>query len=220
MGVCLVLLGSAVPAQEFRTATQFFDAVAERYTGIVDYTARIRMEREDSSYEGDVFYRGPNQIRIDFADPEDQVLVSDGEVLQVYIPQYNVVLEQKISNENAGGESGTGLATQEGLALMREGYSIAYLDSPEPTPLEEESDEMVTKLRLDWKVASEGFRQLTLSITEDLLIRRIEAVTVDYEEVVFDFTDIVINEGIPPTRFDYEAPASANMYGDFLFGRN
>jgi outer membrane lipoprotein-sorting protein len=212
------VLAVSAGAQELETATQFFDAVAQRYTGIVDYSADIRMAREDATYSGRIFYRGPNQIRIDFDEPEDQVLVSDGRVLQVYIPEYNVVLQQTLSEGGEG--SGAALATQEGLALMRDGYSIAYLDSPDPVPLEEGSDEMVTTLRLDWRVSSEGFRQLTLSITDDLLIRRIEAVTVGYEEIVFDFTDIVLNEGIPTTRFEYEAPASANIYTDFLFEDN
>ncbi|NBC30105.1 MAG: outer membrane lipoprotein carrier protein LolA [Spirochaetes bacterium] len=211
-------LAVSIGAQELETATQFFDALAQRYTGIVDYSADIRMIREEASYAGEIFYRGPNQIRINFNEPEDQVLVSDGRVLKVYIPEYNVVLQQTLAEGGDG--SGAALATEEGLELMKEGYSIAYLDSPDPVALEEGSDEMVTKLRLDWRVSSEGFRQLTLSITDDLLIRRIEAVTVGYEEIVFDFTDIVLNEGIPTTRFEYEAPASANIYTDFLFEGN
>lgn len=218
--ILFALLVSGLSAQEIRTASQFFDALAERYSGIVDYSAQIRMEREEAAYEGRISYRGPNQIRIDFEDPEEQVLVSDGRIMQVYIPQFNVVLEQELAEEDDDGDGGTGLATQEGLSLMRDGYSIAYLDSPEPTPLEEGSEEMVTKLRLNWKSAGEGFRQLTLSVTEELLIRRIEAVTVSYEEIVFDFTDIVLNEGIPTTRFDYEVPASANVFSGFLFGEN
>lgn len=220
--LCLLAVGGVAYSQEIRTATQFFDALAQRYTGIVDYSARISMSREDAGYAGNLFYRAPNQIRINFDDPEDQVLVSDGRLLKVYIPEYNVVLQQALGERSTNEGEGTGaaLATQEGLTLMREGYSIAYLDSPDPVPLEEGSDELVTKLRLDWRVSSEGFRQLTLSITEDLLIRRIEAVTVGYEEITFDFTDIVLNEGIPTTRFEYEAPASANVYTDFLFEGN
>ena len=42
-------------------------------------------------------------------------------------------------------------------------------------------------------------------------------VTADYSEMQFDFTDIKTNEGIPDTRFEYDSPASANVFENFLF---
>jgi outer membrane lipoprotein-sorting protein len=139
------------------------------------------------------------------------------------------VLNQALSG--AGSESVTGLASSDGLKLMQENYSIAYLDSPDPVPLDspEEgqgsadafggsgSGEMVTKLRLTWRSTSEGFRELILSIDEDRLIRRIVGVTVNYDEIQFDFLDVRLNQNIPTARFDYEAPSSANLFNNFLF---
>ena len=63
----------------------------------------------------------------------------------------------------------------------------------------------------------EGFRQLIMSVGEDNLIRRMVCVTADYTEMQFDFTDIKTNEGIPDTRFEYDSPASANVFENFLF---
>ncbi|MFP4485167.1 MAG: LolA family protein, partial [Spirochaetaceae bacterium] len=139
--LCLLAVGGALYSQEIETSAEFFDALAERYTGIVDYSARVSMTREDAGYDGDLFYRAPNQIRLNFDEPEDQVLVSDGRVLKVYVPEYDVVLEQTLGERSTSEDPGTGaaLATQQGLTLMREGYSIAYLDSPDLVPLEEGS---------------------------------------------------------------------------------
>lgn len=204
-------------AQEILTAPDFFDRISERYGEIVDYAAEISIVNNETASAGELFYRQPNFIRINFTEPSGQVLVSDGEQLQVYIPRYNVVLQQTLLRE--GGPGPATMANAEGLELMRRNYSIAYLDSPDPVPLEEGSEEMVTKLRLTWRSTNEGYRQLTLSIGEDLLIRRIVGVTIGFQEVQFDFTNVRLNQNIPVARFDYDPPASANTFEDFLFER-
>lgn len=208
-------LVSALSAQELLTATAFFDRVSDRYGGIEDYSAHIRITNEDSVSTGRLLYRRPNFIRIDFDRPEDQILVSDGTRLQVYIPRYNVVLSQQLRARSE--ESLAGMVGERGLALLRRNYSIAYLDTPSMVPLEDQSNEMVTKLRLNWRNTGEGYRQLIIAVSEDLLIRRITGVTADYREVQFDFRDIEINPGIPASRFEYRGPASANTFYEFLF---
>lgn len=226
----LLLVAAAAPfahSQDFATAREFFATVAERYSAINDYVAEIEITTEEETLAGTLYYRRPNDVRIDFTEPEDQVLVSDGEELQVYVPEYDVVLQQSLAG--AGAEGVTALASTDGLRLMQEQFSVAYLDSPDPVPLDEPEDEddaeeldedeqeMVTKLRLTWRSSSEGFRQLTLSIDEERLIRRIEGVTVNYDEIELDFLDVQLDQSIPDSRFDYEAPASANLFTNFLF---
>ncbi len=212
--ILFFLLPGMLFAQDILTAPRFFDDVSERYGEINDYVATVRIQRDESNMEGTLYYRAPNLLRIDFTDPEEQVLVSDGERLRIYVPP-RVVLEQSLRRRGSGDVAS--MASQEGLSLLRSNYSIAYLDDPEPVPLDEESRELVTKLRLTWRSTTEGFRQLTLSISDDLLIRRIEGITVGYDEIVFDFENIRINQNIPARRFEYDSPASANTYSDFLF---
>ncbi len=205
----------STPAQEILTAVAFFERVSARYGQVEDYTADITITREETTTTGTIEYLLPNLIRIDYTEPEGQILVSDGEILQVYIPQYNVVLQQQLRRRSD--ESLATLASEQGLNLLRRNYSIAYLDSPEPTPLEEGSEELVTKLRLDWRASNEGYRQLILSIDDDMMIRRIIGVTANYEELQFDFENIVVNNGIPESRFEYDPPPSANFFENFLF---
>ncbi|MFP4212169.1 MAG: LolA family protein [Alkalispirochaeta sp.] len=206
---------TAVSAQEIQTASGFFDQVSDRYGEIEDYTADLTITREEDTSIGFLEYMVPNKIRIDFEEPPEQVLVSDGELLQAYIPQYNVVLQQSLRRRTD--EALVTMANEQGLHLLKQNYSIAYLDTPEVVPLEEDSDEMVTKLQLNWRNSNEGYRQLIISIDEDLLIRRIIGITANYEEIQFDFANVRINQGIPERRFDYEAPSSANNFENFLF---
>ncbi|TVR94083.1 MAG: outer membrane lipoprotein carrier protein LolA [Spirochaetaceae bacterium] len=216
--VCAVIFlgaGHNLVAQEILTAPRFFEQVAANYAGIVDYIANIRVSTEAETMEGELFYRAPNLIRINFTRPTDQVLVSNGEVFMLHVPRYNVTLQQELRAR--GTETLANLASAQGLGLLRRNYSIAYLDSPAPQPLSEESELMVTKLRLNWRTTSEGFRQLILSIDEDMVIRRIEGVTVNYDRIAFHFDNVRLNQNIPVTRFDYDPPSGANRFHNFLF---
>lgn len=213
----IVFAGVQVGAQEeIVTVEDFFDRLSERYGEVEDYIAEIEISRDDTVQRGTIYYRRPNQIRIDYSEPAEQVMVSDGSLLQVYIPLYNVVLEQRLRPQSS--ETVADLASEQGLSLLRRNYSASFVTGPDPVPLEEGSDELVVKMQLQWRTTSEGYRQLELAVNEDLLIRRITGITVSYEEVQFDFTSIRINQNIPEARFEYEADPSANVISDFLYG--
>ena len=210
----LLLLASGALGQEVVTAESYFGAVAETYAGVDDYEATFRFRHADAVSTGSISYKHPNKLRLDFEQPEGQVLVSDGELLTVYYPSLDVIFEQELSDRGTGGAD---LASREGLRALRQNYAIAYLVGPDPAPLEEEDDEPVTKLKLTSSNPSEGFRQLELSISASNLIRRVTGITINMQERVFDFTDIRINQAIPDARFDYESPPDANVFTDFLF---
>lgn len=213
--VTFLVAGNSLAAQEILTAPRYFEQVAANYAGIVDYIANVRVSTESENMEGELFYRSPNLIRINFTRPTDQVLVSNGELFLLHVPRYNVTLQQELRAR--GTETLANLASAQGLSLLRRNYSIAYLDSPAPQPLSEENDLMVTKLRLNWRTTSEGFRQLILAVDEDMVIRRIEGVTVNYDRITFHFDNVRLNQNIPATRFDYDPPSGANRFHNFLF---
>jgi outer membrane lipoprotein-sorting protein len=101
--------------------------------------------------------------------------------------------------------------------MLRRNYVPSFVTGPTPVPLEG-SGEAVVKLRLTRRSASEGFREVILSVSADTkLIRRIDGTTLAGGNLRFDFTNIRINQGIPEQRFIYDSPASANMYNNFLF---
>jgi outer membrane lipoprotein-sorting protein len=245
-----------LPAQEIQeivTASDFFDQVSQRYIEIEDYQAYLTITQEDSVMTGMLYHKRPNYLLIEFDEPEEQVIAVDGEKLIIYIPYLNVAMEQLLKpgeTQEAADAAVPVIATGQGLELMKNRYSIAYLDSQFPVPLgraedefgaletiegeEEEgeedpeepveidtstdSDEMVFKLKLEWRTIDEGFRQLTLSIDgESLMIRRISGVTSDFQEVQLDFQDILVNQNLPEGKFRYESPPSANVISNFIF---
>ena len=202
-------------AQEILTAENYFDEVSARYGKIQDYTASISITQGETVMAGVLYYKNPNLLRIDFTDPEEQVLVTNGLELTIYIPKYEVILVQRLRRRSQAALAS--MASEQGLNLLKKNYGVAYLSGPQFIPLEEGSQEQVRKLKLESRSTAEGFRQIVLAIGRTGLIRRITGVTIGYEEFMLDLTDIVVNQNIPDTRFEYDSPPYANVYNDFLF---
>lgn len=215
--ICLIIFPVLFSAAQERivTANEYLNFVSAQYGSIEDYEAKVTITKGKEKMSGIIYYKTPSLLRINFDNPKEQVLVVDKEKLVIYIPKYRVIMQQKLKKK--GGVSGAGMASKEGLRILKRNYIVSYLESPDFVPLDEGSTEMVKKLKFVWRTADEGFRQLVMSVGEDNLIRRMVCVTADYTEMQFDFTDIRTNEGIPDTRFEYDSPASANVFENFLF---
>jgi len=215
----LLLLGlniGAVFGQEIITAEKYLDMVSETYGAIRDYEAHIVIRTGSTEMIGNVSHLTPSFLRIDFTKPAEQAIVFNGELLTVYLPEIRAVLSQNVNQSRRN--SGAGMATAQGLIMLKRNYVPSFVTGPTPEPLESNSRERVVKLRLTRRSISEGFREIILSINPDTkLIRRIEGRTIAEGDLRFDFTNIKINQGIPELRFLYDSPASANMYNNFLF---
>jgi len=217
----LFLFGVIFPvfAQEIVTADRFLETVSQRYAGIRDYEAHVVIRSGTTDMVGNLSFLDPFFLRIDFTRPAEQVLVFNGETLTVHIPDLRATLNQAVSPARRASSpvGGAALASAQGLQLLRRGYVPAFVSGPAPVPLDG-GREMVVQLRLTRRLASEGFREIILSVDpETLLIRRIEGRTIADALVRFDFTNIRTNLGIPEQRFAYNSPATANIYNNFLF---
>ncbi len=211
------ILLSALPvySQEILTAEKYFETLSNRYGKIQDYETKIVITKGEVVMKGTLYYKTPNLLRIDFTQPKDQVIVTDGKELTIYIPKYEVIMKQKLRKHSEAAIAS--MVSKQGLIFLKRNYGIAYLVGPDPVPIDAGSKERVVKLKLTSRSTLEGFRQIILSVGDDGLIRRIKGVTVGYDEIVFDFLDRRINQNIPDSKFDYDAPAYANVFNNFLF---
>jgi outer membrane lipoprotein-sorting protein len=212
----LIFNFSLLHGQEIITAGRYMEMVSETYSAVKDYEANIAIRSGGNDMTGHVSHLSPSFLRIDFTRPADQVIVFNGELLTIYLPEFRAVLNQTVSQNRRS--TNPSMASAQGLSLLRRNYVPSFVTGPNPEPLDSNSQERVVKLRLTRNSVSEGFREIILSINPDTkLIRRIEGRTISEGEVRFDFTNIRINQGIPEQRFIYDSPASANMYNNFLF---
>lgn len=219
--VCiLVLLAASLTfAQSIQTAGEYFQTISDVYAGIQDYEAELAITTAAGKMQTKVSFKRPNLLRMDFSDPETQVITFNGEQLVIYLPGSNAILLQTVTkDDDAGATTGASLATPQGLTLMNRYYYVAYESGQAPVPLYEDSDEMVVKFILTKKSASESFKTLQIAVNPSTkLIRRIEAITTTNETFIFEFSGYNLNTNIPDARFIYDAPSSANNYNNFLF---
>ena len=212
----LILGGPAfLSAQDIITAYKFFDSVSARYGAAKDYTADISIHQGREKMYGVLYYKSPNKIRINFTYPSHQVICSDGKVLTVYLPRYSVTFTQALKKRSEAAIAS--MASHQGLTLLKQSYSIAYLNGPNPEPLDEKDKEPVVKLRLSYRTGSEAFTSLEIDVGQNGFIRRIKGVTAASVEVQFDFTKIQTDIGLANNMFEYDSPPTSNVINNFLF---
>ena len=214
---CALFVSTVLFAQNITTASAYFKTISEYYGTIKDYEVDFEIKIEKAESAGKLSFKAPNLVRMDYTNPPEQVICFNGDILTIYIKEpAEAVLQQQVSPDNTN--NAATLSTPQGLSLMSRYYTVAYETGQNPEPLEEGSDEMVVKLILTRKSASEAFRYIKLAINNDTkLIRRIEAVTPKGEEFVFNFFDYELYQNLSEQRFVYDAPSSANNYNNFLF---
>lgn len=211
--VLVMLFSASLFAQTITTASAYFKTISEYYATIKDYEVDFEIKIEKTESAGKLSYKTPDLLRLDYSNPEEQIICFNGDLLTIYLPEQDVVLQQQISEE----ESASGLATAQGLALFSRYYTVAYESGQNAEPLEDGSEEMVVKFILTRKNASEAFRYIKLAVNPNTkLIRRVEAVTSKGEVILMNMYDYVLNQNITDQRFIYEAPSSANNYNNFL----
>ena len=215
LAVLLLFLPLTLSGQDIVTAAQYFNTVSEKYGSVADYSARVSILQGKTSMEGNLLYRNPNKLRIEFTNPSGQVINSDGKTLTVFLPRYSVAFTQELKKRSEAAIAA--MASKQGLNLLKSSYSISYVTGPAPTPLDGTTGENVVKLKLTWRSGSQAFRQLELSVSNNGFIRRIVGITAAQQTIQFDFTSIKTNIGIPDNRFDYDSPPTANMIHNFLF---
>ncbi len=206
---------NSISAQTIITAESYFDSISEYYGTVTDYQGHILISYGDSVMEGTIHYKSPNLIRIDFTYPANQVICVDGEELKIYIPHLMTALVQKLKSHNEAAIAT--MVNEQGLLLIKQGYSISYLTGQDAVPLEEESAEFVQKLKLQRRTIDEGFRQIEMSVGENKLIRRMVGITNDFEKFQIDLTGLKINQNIPKARFEFDIPADVPETKNFLF---
>ena len=210
----LVLAAAPLFSQGITTASAYFKTISEYYATIKDYEVDFEIKVEKQESAGKLSFKAPDLLRLDYTNPQEQVICYNGDVLTIYLPDSDAVLQQNITADT-GAEA---LTTPQGLSLLSRYYTVAYETGQNEEPLEDGSDEMVVKFILTRKSASEAFRYINIAVNaKTKLIRRMEAVTPKGEVIVFNFFDYKLNQNITDQRFIYDAPSSANNYNNFLF---
>jgi outer membrane lipoprotein-sorting protein len=209
------LIAAAGFAQAARivSADEFFAVLSTHYAGIKSYEATVSFKQDTSVSSGKLSYKSPDKLNIRFDSPAGQVLNFDGKKLDVSLPSQKVYLEQEY--KSLPEDQLAGIATGQALSVIKNQYSVAYLTGPDTVPLDKDTIEQVTKLKLVAR-ASTSFSDMIMSV-KDQVIRRIEATLTNGSTMVMDFTNVKPNVAVPDSRFAFVAPGDYELVKNWLF---
>jgi outer membrane lipoprotein-sorting protein len=180
--------------------------MTEKFQSIEDYTADFKWVNGDVHYQGAIKYKKPDKILLDFNEPKDQKIVSNGKVLYIYIPYLKVVCQQSLSESTESNILST--ASETGLSKLLDDYSFSFYDTSSPQPFGNTRAYHMKLLQLKPKV---GFKQMDLWVSENGIILQSNGTSPNGVKVSLTFSNIRLNEELPDYIFDFEVPADAQI---------
>jgi outer membrane lipoprotein-sorting protein len=185
--------------------------MADAFDNIVDYIADIEWVNGNVHYKGKISYKKANKILIEFDEPEDQVISSNGTFLYIYIPYLKVVIQQSLGEDT---ESTLLASTSEaGLTKLFDEYSFTFFDSPSPQPF---GNIMAYHLKLDQKRPKVGFRKMDIWVSRNGFIIQSNGTSPNGLDVSLTFKNIRINTELPDYIFEFEVPADAQIIRNII----
>ena len=109
-----LVMGTSVFAQNITTASAYFKSVSEYYGTLKDYEVDFEIKMDKQETAGVLSFKAPDLLRMDYTNPKEQVIVFNGELLTVYLPNSDAILQQQVQDNG----SAVSLSTPQGLALL------------------------------------------------------------------------------------------------------
>lgn len=187
------------------------NTMSEKFESINDYTADFEWINGNVYYYGSIQYKKPDMILINFIEPQEQKIVSNGKTLYIYIPYLKVVVQQSLSE----GIESTILETtsEEGLAKLFEEYSFSFFDSSGLQPF---GNVMAYHLMLQQKKPQVGFKKMNIWVSQNGLILQSNGNSPGGVNVSLSFSNIRLNTELPDYIFDFEVPVDAQIIRNLI----
>ncbi len=196
---------------EIVTVNDIKNVMSEKFKSIEDYTAEIQWLNGSAEYRGKLQYKKDERFLIEFEEPAEQVIVSNGTMLSIYIPHLRVVAQQSLSEDT---ESALLTTTSEsGLQRLFDEYSFSFFDTSTPVEFGEGT---AYHLMLEQKRPKVGFREMDLWVSEEGLILQSNGTSPNGMTVSLTFENIRINTELPDYIFDFEVPADAQIIRNII----
>ena len=185
--------------------------MSERFESINDYTADFDWVNGDVHYFGKIKYKKPDRILLDFEEPADQLIVSNGHLLYIYIPYLKVVVQQLLTEDT---ESAILTTTSEaGLSKLFDEYSFSFYNTSILQPFR---NTQAYHFRLHQKTPKVGFKEIYLWVSAEGLILQSNGNSPNGRNVSLIFSNIQLNTELPDYIFDFEVPADAQIIRNII----
>lgn len=194
---------------DFVTVNDVVDNVKKKYSGIDNYQADFTIETnkmgDRSTQKGEIKFKKGGRLAVNFTTPYGQKIVSNGELMWIYIPTMNVVAEQTLKDNGSIFSS----ASDTGIKRLFEKYHFRFAGKDQPET-GKDGKKMYT-LVLKQKESRSGYRTIKLWISEDYMIYRAQGETSNSKIVDITFSNIRTDIDHPNGIFKFDIPGNARI---------
>lgn len=206
------------------SAKNMLESLSEKFkTNVKDFKADVKWTQGSEVQKGKLTFKNPQKLRIDFTEPANQAICTNGYELWVYIPYLSITLHQnilnktKLKNEEGSVETVDSpiLINPVGFDKFLTEYSIQFHETKERVTYKDNTKVYQFKL-LKWRTSKSGFNSIILYVQENGFIRQVKGTNAAYRQTVLEIDKIEANTNISDLVFDYEPPAHSSTVEDFI----
>ncbi len=194
---------------DFITVTDVVKKIKKTFGSLKTYqanftiiTTKMGKKRKQS---GVIQYKANDKLLMKFYKPSGQKIISNGEMMWIYIPSMNVVAEQDLRSDPGLFSSGT----KTGLNRLFSKYHYRFYSKKQPE--EQKDGTKKYTLLLKQKESRSGYKTLKLWVSEDYMITAAEGITSSGKIINISFSNIKTNIDIPNGVFKFNIPSRARI---------
>jgi outer membrane lipoprotein carrier protein len=148
--------------------------------------------------QGTVSFRKPGRMRWDFAEPEKETIVSDGETVYSYDPDLNQVVETPLKQAIKSSSATSFLL---GMGSIDRDFKAEFANPPMPTGLIDlKLDAKAGGYKIEIGLDPKTYNLVTLTLTDQL-----------GDVTTIDFSDIKNNVELADSTFAFKTPPGADV---------
>jgi len=198
-----VLVSYSTSGAKFVHPTDVVRKVKDNFNKLNSYQAdfTIVTERKDQKKytRGVAYYKKSGRVNFSFTNPSEDVIISNGKKMWVYIKRLNAVNVQDLKGSDSGGLTGT--FSDAGVITLFNRYHYSFDAVEQPVTV---NKVRYYKLNLKEKVASGGFAEMKVFIdAETYFITKIEAESPASKKVTLTLSNVQYNAELPNSLFQF-----------------
>jgi len=150
-------------------------------------------------FKGKLYIKKPDKLRMEIDEPEKQLIVTNGSVIWIYIPENNQAVKEKIDGKNKSKLAITILA---GMAKLDKEFKISKDGENDKSFLvglvPKDPSSMIKKMELEIEKNNYNIKKV---IVEDSF----------GNWTSYELVNAKINKGIPDSRFNFKVPEGVEV---------
>jgi outer membrane lipoprotein-sorting protein len=192
---------------EFIVAKDIVKGVRQKFKSFNTYEAQFQivMEKGNKSdfRQGAIYFRKPDKVHMKFTYPYNQVVISDGKFIWIYLPNLKLLGKQDLTKKSEDGFFSK--ATPVGLDRLFSLYHYTFQKGEQPRKgsILKGKEEVFYVLHLRQKVITSGFKEMEVWVDTGFLVRKVVAENALGKKITMEFSNIQTDKSFDDSLFTF-----------------